>query len=488
MADEQVASQAAPEQLPSGMVPFTDVLSGSTPSPMARGGEGTFLSRAYGAVASPVTAAVRAPFDLAGKLDVASGIKSPETASSRADAYSKFLVPQTPVDAAITGASMGAGRFVRPASKLLGGALRAGIDTAVGAGTGALSDEGALSGSIKGLTAGALTEGVTGLVNRLRKTGVERVVAKQQAQDANDVGQLIDELPQLKGVFTGQRTPEQLYDLTHGAGKTLKGQEVGQGVAKLKDAQDAAEGQITGLLGPQAAAPKFPDAMTPGKFVGWDEARRSLSELGDMARKMKPQATTTIDGKSYNGGEVKQLYAEQQRLFQSQLNTLEPTGQAVKLFNDSRAQYAAGLKTLDMLKKAFNTSDPERIVFNTANVANWLRKQQSPFAKTFGDEGLQKINDVIYRGERPGLVDRYTPSGLLSGVSGAMPLPGPAGYIREGLGSMLGTPRLVGDPRAMGQGAEQGLRFLGAQSANAAGQLFDPNNPTAALNGIPGLK
>ena len=479
MADEQ-----AP-QLPPGAVPFTDVLSGIQ-SPLARSGQETMLSRAYKAFAEPAT-------NLVSKIAPASPFQNPLTFDPTygTRAVAEAVIPQTPVDAAIDAATLGAGKWIRPASKILGAGLRAGATAAAGGLAGAVSDEGPVLGTIKGLAAGTLSEGLAAGVYRLWKTGTERVTALQQAQDAKATGEMIDQLPSLKGVFQGQRTPEQLYDLAYGAGKTAKGQEVGKGMAMLKNAQDTAEGQIGQILSTQQqqSGRKFlyPDAMNPGKFTPWEESRKALSELGDLSRRLKPQQTTVIGGKEYNGGEVKQLFAENMRTFQSQLGLADPSGKAVSLFNDSRAQYAAGIKTLAMLQEAFkHGADPERIVFNTRAIQKWLGRNQSSVSKAFGDQGLEQVNNLIFRGQGPGYVDSYAPSGMLSSITGGLPIPG-GGFLREGLGNTLGMPRLVGNPRAVSQPVERALRLGAAQGANTGIGAFSGYTPNLT-GGIPGLK
>ena len=63
---------------------------------------------------------------------------------------------------------------------------------------------------------------------------------------------------------------------------------------------------------------QFPDPYNPGQFLPYDEARQSLSKLGEIAGKIKPHQEITIGSERLSGGRVKELYASTLRAWQQQ--------------------------------------------------------------------------------------------------------------------------------------------------------------------------
>jgi len=260
------------------------------------------------AVRDTATAAVKAPFDLAGKLDVASGIKTPEQAASRSEAYSKFLVPQTATELGIAAGTLAAGPAVRPLANMLKGNLSRAIPaaarvagaTAGGAAGGAVGsdDESAAGGALQGLLAGSVGEGVSYGVGKVLRSapGAAKAIAKK---DAARVGETVENISE---PLRGKRTAEGLNQLAAGEGNELLSRDFGQRIHGIaREIQRTAPGGTINVptmggavpfraavdeLTKLNAAAKWPDPTNP--TASGQAARRLASklktEIGDALR------------------------------------------------------------------------------------------------------------------------------------------------------------------------------------------------------------
>lgn len=468
------------------------------------------VSRVYSAIAEPVTKAVTSAIEPAvygmtqplvsaarfGMGEPAGQILSnPEprvsnaiqNAQGPARSLAEMAVPQTPTDLAIMAGTLGAGGIATKAglTGLKASATRIGGGTIGGTVGGAAESEsptGAAWGAVKGLASSTLGEALGGAMNFARNVGIDRMRKKIQGIDAERVGHALEQNPKLGDVFAGMRTPEQLRELALGTTTLPSGKVANVGIAKLQAAQEAANTEIGQLIsqrppppniGQGVTAPQyfarqsgfFPDPQNPSRFVPWDEAKQSLSELGIKAfggPKGNPLEPTI------NGVDTKQAWAEAVRELKRYLGNYDPTGKALALFNGAQEQYEAGRYALKTLRAAFQRLEPDRVAFNSDRIQRLLGTQETQATKKLGPEGFDALAQAVRLKQGAGYQDLFSPSGILSRM--AEILPGPGGtYARL----RVGEPSLVGNPFTATQPQRTGLTLttqaVGLPLANQVG-------------------
>jgi len=462
--------------LPPGVVSMEDAVRGqasmSGQAPRMNLGE---MYSEY--VASPLT-------QLVSKVVPASPFQNPLTYDPTygTQAVAKTVVPQNLTELAIAGATAGAGGLAgkmgltgaKAAATRIGGAVMGGM-------AGKAADEGDVNagtlarGGGQGLVSGLTGEAIGAGIEYARKAGVQRAAQKIQTLDASDAANAIRSNPKLQGVFKNvDGSPEGLRDLALGTvpDPDNPGKVIGKGEAMLKtylDQQDALiNQQIQQVQQKLGRTYQFPDPYQPGKFVPYDEARRSLSKLGNIAGKIKSQQEVTVAGERLNGGEVKELYAETLRAWQQQLSRVSP--QALQAFNESRGATEAGYATLDLLKKAFKQKVAGRIAFNSDVLEGVMADKQKELTNKLGEPGFWSLAKALrISPERIGQQDVMNPTGLMSQAAGVLPLPG-AAYLRVHVGS----PQLVGNPFALGNAGRTAID-VGASQMLGRGLDFSPS-------------
>ncbi len=417
-----------------------------------------------------------------GLADVMPAIKG--AAAGEPSSLAKGLNPwQTPTQAGImlgtAGAGGLAGALAPEAGQLMQGATRV-MGAATGGGVG-----GAIEGGPRGMTigtaigaaTGALGEGLGATANYLRQMGVDRAKRIVQEQDAARMGEAIERIPKMKGVFGGMRDAAGLEDLAKGY--VQRGDKVvNKGIARLQDYMDQQDTVIQAAIQQQKTQYgrnyQFPDAMKPGEFTTYENARKSLSELGQKAFggvKGQPLEPTIA------GVDSKQLYAETTRLLQKQLASVDP--KALQAFNDAQGVYEAGRYLLkDVLRPAFRIKGTERVAFNSNVVQSKLADSRVKAAQKLGIEGFEAIAPAVrLTPERMGQADVYQPTGLASQIAGVAPLPG-AAYARV----HVGKPQLVGNPLNLADASRTGISL-------GTNQMLAPIAQSLAeqTQGIPGL-
>ena len=400
---------------------------------------------------------------------------------------------QTPTQAGImagTALTGGAAQAARLPGLMQAGSRVMGA-TAGGMGGGLAEDgaRGGLVGAASGLISGGLGEGIGATADYLRQVGVERAKRAVQADDARKMGEAIERIPKLKGVFGGIRDSAGLEDLAKGAEirKFADGREkvMLKGYARIADyveQQDAAVQQMLQKAQQQYGRTyQFPNALEPGKYTTWDEARHQLSELGRKAFggiKGQPLEPTIA------GVDSKQLYAETSRLMKAQLQLADPSGAALQAFNDGQGVFEAGRYLLkDVLRPAFKSKTMGVVGFNSEVVQGKLADGRVKAMQKLGSDGFATVAPAVrLTPQTMGQADVYQPTGAAAALAGVVPLPG-AAYARV----HVGRPALVSpggvNPLAMSPGSRQGI-------AMGVDQLVGPGIQALgnSMQGIPGLQ
>ncbi len=472
---------AEPQQTPSGVTPLPpgiismdDAISGQAGLSVR---QRPTVSQAYeDYVASPLTQIAsrllpQNPFQMPGSFDPSAPSTGP----------AKMLIPQNLTEAGIAAGTLGAGALVGKAGLLGGKAIASRIagGTAGGA-LGGMLDEGlslgaGAKGAAKGALATAAGETIGAGISQLRKMGMERASAKMSQIDAAETVAALKKIPKLRGVFNDTPpTPEGIENLVNGAIPDPKapGRMIGVGEAKLGAMMDQADAQIGAAIqqkAGQGVQVRFPLVNEPaGSFGTFEQARSQLTKLGAQTRKMNPNKEYLIGEERMSGAKAKQLYAETLRAFQQQLDRIGPD--AVTTFNDSRGAYAAGMKLLTELPKAFTKMQHNRVAFNTDALQKPLAKNRKDWANTLGEEGYWEFAKALrITPETIGRKDVMSPTGAMATLAGVMPLPG-AAYARF----QVGSPGFVGNPLALGQGPRMGLDLAASQGLGRGLDLAGP--------------
>lgn len=438
---------------------------------------GATIGKAYkDYVADPLTAAVRYPFDLAGKLDVASGIKTQEQADSRAGTFSKLLVPQNLTEAGIMLGSLGAGPI---AGKIGGMALADGasplvsklaaagtrvVGAGVGGGVGSAIESGDFAtGAEKGALAGVVGEGVGLAANRILRGGSKSASQKVQNFDANNVGTVLEGTPELgrvtvdpqtgavthgEPIFAGANTPVAIRNLVEGGqGQSILSQEYRRGLDMIDKAvgppsqasrvifrspeaaglapltqEEVRQTLVRGGVIPEGGtlAPRtYTDGLAPtdpGKFVPFSQAKIELDQLRRAAA--VPQITP-------EAVQAQQKYAQALANFADDLSRVDPTGAARGIFDGMQRQYQKGLALIETLAPAFQgNSASDRINFNTPKVQQALKAGEGALRKLLGNDTFEQLataarainpRGATQPGITPaGLVDQAAKPGILS--------------------------------------------------------------------------
>ena len=442
---------------------------------------------------------LNAPNRMMSAVGSATGLVSPENEAaaaagekSRTAGMAHFIVPQTGIEAGlllgggIAGKAASAAKLPRAmqaASRVMGA-------TAGGMAGGGLDDgtQGALFGAGAGLISGGLGEGIGATADYLRQVGVERAKRAVQADDARKMGEAIERIPKLKGVFGGIRDAAGLEDLAKGAEirKFADGSEkvMLKGYARITDyveKQDAAvEAMLKKAQQQYGRTYQFPNALEPGKYTTWDEARHQLSELGRKAYggiRGQPLEPTIA------GVDSKQLYEETSRLMKAQLQLADPSGAALQAFNDGQGVFEAGRYLLkDVLRPAFKSKTTGVVGFNSEVVQGKLADGRVKAMQKLGSDGFNTVAPAVrLTPQTMGQADVYQPTGAAAALAGVVPLPG-AAYARV----HVGRPALVSpggvNPLAMSSASRQGISM-------GVNQLVGPGASALgnSLQGIPGL-
>ena len=452
----------------------------------------TRLGQQYATGAQAVTNALG---DIVASPDIAAeklGILAPEFAQKARDrnrSIAGAVVPQTLTQAGITagmvagglgGAALGVGKGLGNAMTVMGGTGGGVLGGQLEYGT----PEGMLAGGGQGLIESGAGVAASELWDLARKIGPNRVKTRMNVEAAQNVGEILEHMPSLKGVFKGVKDERSLRDLVLGTvvedlpdGRKsvwIKGNKI------LSDFAAQRNAQITQMIPPQFG-PRFPDALEPGTFVTWEGARRSLSELGRKA--YGTGAEKAMIEPTVKGIDSKLLYKDTIRGIQRQLTFADPSGEALRLFNEGQQVVEAGKATLKLIRTGFTgVKGARRPQYNHEAVQDTLATKQGFYEKKIPDFwALAEANAVTP--QTIGQVDVFQPHGALSQMAGV--IPGPAGgYMRV----HAGWADVVGNRTAMPLSGRMGLQTGVAQGLSMAG---DPLNQAMQGNGIqvgiPGL-
>lgn len=368
---------------------------------------------------------LKAAFDLAGKADVAQGIKTPEQAASRANTYANIPIPM--LTAALTGgASVPANALTQMATTqaMQGGGLEPKSPASVVA-SGAMPFLGA------GL--GRLARGAGRAVTRLlpgRFTG-----AQQAAQEG------------------GQAMAEGLApkDL---AGGLFKG-------ARAMGAESVKADQLTGMLDDlDDHIPKNPTSAglkTAREFI--DTARQSIQgdtiPLGDLMR-------LRLDvGRSI--GKAPEVAA----IYKGILGDLEQAGAgggpgatlALNALQSARQERGSALMK-DLIEKASRGRSAltgEMPLLNISTLSREVEKNKEDLLKYVGPQGLAQVEEFLVKNRALPPVHAYTAAnsliGVLGGIGGVVGF-GPMGALG------VGANELIKDAFAVGKNPAELNRFL----------------------------
>jgi hypothetical protein len=400
---------------------------------------------------------------------------------------------QTPTQAGITVGTAGAGGLASQAglstakqagARILGAGAGGGLGGAAEGGAG-----GAAVGTGIGLLSGGIGEGIGAAADYLRQIGVERTKRWMQEIDAKKMGEAIEAIPKLKGVFAGIRDAAGLEDLAKGA--TVRqfpdGNEkvMYKGYALLSDYVEKQDQMVEATLAKAqqqyGRTYQFPDALNPGQYTTWDKARHAYSELGRKAYggvKGQPLEPTIA------GVDSKQLHAETGRLIRAQLKLADPSGASLQAFNDGQGVFEAGRYLLkDVLRPAFKSKTTGVVGFNSDVVQNKLTDGRVKAMQKLGVDGFNTVAPAVrMTPDTIGQADVYQPTGAAAALAGVVPLPG-AAYARV----HVGRPSLVApggiNPLNMQPNMRTGIS-LGTE------QLVGPGlqNLLPPAQGIPGLQ
>lgn len=232
-----------PDNMPDAQI--AQVLRGQTSpaaaAPPATPPQKSMLSRAYSAVAEPVTRSVEKALPYAQAATLTGGFPSESMAGVNKEA-AKAIVPQTPLQAGIMAGTMGVGPAVSAGSKAgvpMFGALARNpaiariLGATVGGGAGGAAEQGApgvLTGAAKGALAGTVGEGLgkfgTGLA---RATGAGKNIMERA--DIKSVGQALHEA---SPALPTARNAQELLNLAGGGGQKALSAEQETGLNALE--------------------------------------------------------------------------------------------------------------------------------------------------------------------------------------------------------------------------------------------------------------
>ena len=452
----------------------------------------TKLGQQYKTGAQAVTDALgnfaAAPDLLASKV----GLVTPSEAEQRqrdASWAASFFVPQTLTQAAIMGgmsvaggatSALGAGRALTNTATVLGGTAGGAVGGKLEYGT----NTAALTGAGQGLVESGMAVTASELLDLARRIGPARVRRQMNMQAAEQVGQALEQMPSLKGVFAGIRDERGLRDLALGTvEETLpNGMKVARqkGNYLLSQAAEKYNADVSKLIPPDYG-PKFPDAMSPGTFTTWNGARRSMSELGRRA--FGTGAERAALEPSLKNVDLKQLWKETSRAIQRQLTDADPTGQALRTYLEGQQLQESGRAVLKAVRAGFTgEKGAQRPWYNHDAVMSLLGNKQAYYQTKLPVEDFwQFANAHNLNRQTIGQVDVFQPHGALANVAGV--IPGPMGGYASVHG---GWPDLVGNRTDM-SGTGRTLFQLG--TAQGLSNLGNPLNEAMQGPGvtIPGL-
>ena len=395
-------------------------------------------------ISDPATAAVKVPFDLAGKLDVSSGIKTPEQAASQADLYSKFVVPQSGTEAGIMAGTLGAGPLVKalgPAvtagRKLAGPLLRTAGATAGGAAGGAVTGEGVGQGALHGAASAGLGETGSYALGKLLRSipGAANRIANQ---DAARIGATVGEMvPPIKQPVRSQADLQKMV---------VQGK---RGLSNMFESELVKAGDLTGPLNVKLLS----------------ESPISLKGAHDLLRKVTDPVERQLAKLDIELAVAK----------------ADPTGEASKMLGAAINNYRAGKNLLEPLRQKSIWKGSN---LNVAKLQDNLAspKVQEKLQARLTPEQLKQYEDAITRGAGVGAMDRmhtFAPMSLRGGAS-ALGLGGLGAMVGGPLGALLAfapmlTPNVMSQyagrtPYAVPATGRALADLLGAKAVGAANQ------------------
>jgi hypothetical protein len=321
-------------------------------------------------------------------------------------AVGRFALPETNIGAGAMAGTLAAGPaaplagFARvPAlARILGGAVG-------GEAAGTLSGEQAGKGALVGGSMAAVGEGAGAALGKLVRSAPgmkSRIAGADAAGYAREAGRISPPL-------AGARSAEDLRALASGPGR-----------ARLGQAKESAVQQVEGAIGNQPIS-------VGGQAIPLREANDRLSEIGARAFSKNPLDRT------FQGVDQRQLYGQTAREIEQGLSQLDPTGAALKTWQQAQQAYSAGTALLRPLQtpQAFRTG--KSLEFNTPYVQRLLAnpKAEAALRNKLGDREFEALRNVMLRGGRPGGVDVLSPGGrvtdalmeILRGKGGATQIP-----------------------------------------------------------------
>ena len=452
----------------------------------------TQLSQGYTSkVAQPVTNALGDFISTNPVSQIAerTGLISPETSKSVSRGIASAIVPQDLTQAGIDVGVLASGGALAPLKlgRGLSAAGRVGGGVAGGAVGGYLetgTPRGAVTGAGRGLVQSGVGETAGAVYDYARSVGPQRIRAQMHDLHAQEVAQVIKTNPRLKGVFSSVESSQAgLEDLVKGYVKDpVTGRATPRGQYLLSQQMEKADQAVTATI--QQAADRGTQVRFPllaekevGQWGTWEQARSQLSDLGAIAGAARPHGTYQFAGKTYNGPEIKQLYAESLRTFQQQLTRVGP--KALTAFNESRATYETGQYYLKTLEEGFKKKGAT-VEFNSEDVQRALsktRKSRAEGVNRLGEDEYWRLSNAVGTPQTsPGTIDVYKPGGMLHDV--LQSIPGVAGVAKYAARPALAGP----NPLLLSQAQRTGVNLLGSQMTAPVAQYLA--NQT---QGIPGL-
>mgnify|MGYP001559220479 FL=1 len=411
MADQPIETTPAAGHvtLPDGrVVPTLDTWfnqQANNPQGMGAAEQRTQLSQQYSSnVAAPLTDALGnfISTNPVSMIAEKTGLLSPETNKSVSRTLASAVVPQDLTQAGIDAgviASGGAlaplklGRGMQAAGRVMGGVAGGTAGGALDTGT----PQGALGGAARGAVQSGVGETAAGLRDYSRTMGVQRAKRLIQDIDAKATGEALERMPSLHGVYPGIRDAAGLEDLTKGFvtvklpdGREQSWAKYYKQLADFMDGQHATVQTMLDKAKQQGRDYRFPlikdeaGKDVAGAFGTWDESMKQFSDLGRRAfGGVKGQALEP----TIAGVDSKQLHAETRRLIQAQLTLADPSGAALKAFNDGQEAYAAGRAIVKNLRPAFGTKEANRVAYNSDVVQRALSDKRADLVKKLGPDG-----------------------------------------------------------------------------------------------------
>lgn len=375
-------------------------------------------------VAPALTTAVRYPFEGAGMVDVALGVKTPEQAAERAEMYSKFIVPQTPIGAGAMAGTMAAPLLlpVRAATVLgpkVGPVLARILGGAAGGGTGGFTTGDPGMGALEGGGANVMGEALgTGGSKLLRSLPWIKGVINRM--DAKRIGQAVGEI---SPPLAGATTPRKFQELVEERGLPALGAAKGEVVHRV-------EGMLPGVKGPPWTVERSPgsismpslgtrelpfDASKPADVL-LRKANDELSRIGDMLDSVIP-----LDPR-YQNRDLKTLYGD---LYQEIARGLEARGgpAARAAWEAGQGAYRKGRAVYDVLRRSKvlepgGVSNPlddleEHGMLNVVKLQRLLMDPDvaASLRKALGPLDFKKFSDAVFRGAGRGKIDRVALGG-----------------------------------------------------------------------------